>query len=107
MASKKVEAAGAAWEGADLERPIRGEDPSSASLAEAQRWVAVYRHLVNLEQELFDTLARMIPDMPADAQTEAEMTNLPVIASQVERFRHRLDFWQRRRDELEQGQPKP
>jgi hypothetical protein len=107
MASKKTEAAGAAWEGADLDRPIKGEDPSSASLADARRWVAVYHHLVNLEQELFDVLARMIPDMPADAQTEAERTNLPVIASQVERFRHRLEFWQRRRAELDQEQPKP
>jgi hypothetical protein len=65
--------------------------------------VAVYGHLVNLEQELFDVLARMIPRMPADAIREAEETNLPVLASQVERFRHRLDFWSKRRRELEAG----
>ena len=29
MASNQEEAAGAAWEGADLERPIVGEDPQS------------------------------------------------------------------------------
>jgi hypothetical protein len=104
MASRKEEAAGAAWEGADLDRPILGEDPESVSLIDAQRWVAVYHHLVGLEQELFDLLARMIPNMPAEAQKEAEETNLPVIASQVERFRHRLDFWQKRRAELE-GKP--
>ena len=46
-------------------------------------------------------LARMIPRMPADAQREAEETNLPVLASQVERFRHRLQFWSKRRKELE------
>jgi len=96
----------AAWDGADLERPIEGEDPESASFHDAQRWVAVYRHLVNLEQELFDVMARMIPSMPADAQKEAEDTNLPVIASQVERFRHRLDFWTKRRDELDLKLPK-
>ena len=45
----------------------------------------------------------MIPGMPTDAQKEAERTNLPVIASQVERFRHRLDYWQKRRDGLEPG----
>src|SRR4029077_16730574 len=32
MASNKGEAAGAAWEGADLERTIVGEDPTSDSL---------------------------------------------------------------------------
>jgi hypothetical protein len=107
MASKKAEAAGAAWTGADIERPMQGEDPATASLADARRWVAVYHHLVSLEQELFDVLARMIPGMPPDAQIEAEKTNLPVIASQVERFRHRLEFWQRRRYELEREEPKP
>ena len=105
MASRKGEAAEAAWEGADLERPLSGENPETESLAEARRWVGVYQHLVQLEQEMFDVLARMIPGMPTDAQKEAERTNLPVIASQVERFRHRLDYWQKRRDGLEPGAP--
>jgi len=105
MASRKEEAAGAAWEGADLERPISGENPQSESLVEARRWVAVYGHLVKLEQELFDLLAKMIPTMPREAQREAEETNLPVLASQVERFRHRLDYWVKRQQELEQKTP--
>lgn len=96
----KEDAVEAAWEGADLERPIEGENPESGSLKEAERWLSVYHHLVKLETELFDQLARMIPTMPTEAQREAEKTNLPVLASQVERFRHRLDFWQKRRDEL-------
>jgi hypothetical protein len=101
MASEQEEAAGAAWEGADLERTIIGEDPKSESPAHAKRWIAVYSHLVTLEQELFDVLARMIPNMPAEAQREAEQTNLPVLASQVERFRHRLDYWVKRKAMLE------
>ena len=60
-------------------------------------------HLVKLEQELLDLLAGMIPSMPGDAQKEAEETNLPLLASQIERFRHRLEFWSRRRAELEGG----
>jgi hypothetical protein len=103
MASRKAEAAGAAWEGADLERPIAGEDPTSDSLDDARRWVSVYSHLVNLEQELLDGLARLIPKMPPEARKEAEETNLPVLASQIERFRHRLDLWSRRKRELEAG----
>jgi hypothetical protein len=102
MASDQEEAAGAAWEGADLERPIAGEDPQSESLDDARHWAGVYRHLVNLEQQLFDVLARMIPTMPNEAQREAEQTNLPVLASQVERFRHRLDYWVKRQRELEE-----
>jgi hypothetical protein len=100
MASRKEEAAGAAWQGADLERRLEGEDPESDSLAEAQRWIAVYHHLVDLEQQLLDVLAGIVPSMPEPAKREAEETNLPVLASQLERFRHRLAYWQRRRDEL-------
>src|SRR5207245_9317737 len=92
MASRREEAAGAAWEGADLERPIQDEDPRSESLQEARRWVSVYSHLVHLEQQLFDALARMIPEMPGEAQREAEQTNLHVIASQVEDYRYRLPY---------------
>jgi hypothetical protein len=103
MASRE-EAAGAAWEGADLERPILGENPESDSLEEARRWVSVYSHLVKLEQDLLDVLAGMIPNMPTEAQKEAEHTNLPVLASHVERFRHRLEFWSKRRAELESRQ---
>ena len=101
MASKKEEAAGAAWEGADLDRPIAGEDPATGSLEEARHWMAVYSHLVRLEQELLDLLAGFVPQMPDDAQKEAEMTNLPVLATQLERFKHRLEFWTQRRAELE------
>lgn len=100
--SSKAQAADAAWDGADVDRPISGEDPASESLAEARHWVAVYRHLVKLEQELFDRLAMVIPTMPPDAQREAEATNLPVMASHLERFRHRLDYWVRRQQDLEQ-----
>jgi len=101
MASRREEAAGAAWEGADLDRPILGENPESDSLDEARRWVAVYSHLVKLEEELLDLLAGAIPKMPDAAQREAENTNLPVLASQVERFRHRLDYWIKRKTALE------
>jgi hypothetical protein len=101
MASRKEQAASAAWEGADLERPIDGEDPASESLEEARRWVAVYLHLVKLEEELLDMLAGAIPKMPDAARREAENTNLPVLASQAERFRHRLDYWVKRKIALE------
>lgn len=90
-----------AWEGADLERPIAGEDPDSDSLEEARRWLSVYSSLVKLEQDLLDVLARIIPELPDAARREAEQTNLPVLMSQVERYRHRLDYWSKRRAELE------
>ena len=101
MASPDEEAAGAARAGADLDRPIAGEDPASDSLDEAERWIGIYHHLLSLEQDLFDRLAMHLTSMPPAAQREAESTNLPVLMTTLERFRHRLAFWQKRRDELE------
>src|SRR2546425_12712609 len=104
MASNREEAAGAAWEGADVERLILGENPQTQSLEDTRHWVAVYPHLVVLEQQLFDVLAKMIPTMPGEAQREAEPTNLPVLASQAERFRYRLDYWPKRQRALQRRQ---
>jgi len=101
MASPDEEAAGAARAGADLDRPIAGEDPASDSLDEAERWIGIYHHLLSLEQDLFDRLAMHLTSMPPAAQREAESTNLPVLMTTLERFQHRLAFWQKRRDELE------
>ena len=67
--------------------------------------ILAYRHLVSLEQELFDTLARFIPSMPKEAQREAEHANLPLISSQVARYRERLDYWVKRGRELEKKEP--
>ena len=103
MASRKEEAAGAARAGADLDRPIAGEDPATGSLEEAQRWVTVYHQLVDLEQTLFDAMAAKIPAMPPAARREAEETNVPVLLTQLERFKHRLEYWRGRRDALRRG----
>src|SRR5438445_6821806 len=77
MASNREEAAGAAWEGADVERLILGENPQTQSLEDARHWVAVYRHLVVLEQQLFDLLAKMIPNMPAKRNAKPSQRNFP------------------------------
>src|SRR2546428_13816356 len=85
MASNREEAAGAAWEGADVERLVLGENPQTQSLEDARHWVAVYRRLVVLEKQLFDLLAKLIPKVPDEAHREAEQTNLPGQAAPCER----------------------
>lgn len=99
MASEE-EAARAAWEGADPERTLAGEDANTGSLAEARHWFGIYATLADLEQEMFDVLATFIAKMSPAARTEAEETNLPVIESQLKRFTYRRDFWRRRMREL-------
>ena len=89
----------------DRELETSSDVPRAISNAEVRRWVGIYRHLVGLEQELFDTLARMIPSMPKEAQREAEEANLPAISSHAARFRERLDYWVERERELEEKGP--
>src|SRR5207253_2700779 len=114
------EAAGSGWDrGRDLpggsaaprgaRSPADGWHPGRGPLRVGRRrcgaarpvWVTVYSHLVKLETELLDVLAGTIAKMPSEAQREAEQTNLPVLASQVERFRHRLEYWVGRKNLLE------
>jgi hypothetical protein len=48
-------------------------------------------------QRIQDLMARQSPE----ARKEVELTNVPVVAAQAERFRQRLGFWAARVQELE------
>jgi hypothetical protein len=91
----------AAQKGADLDRRIDGEDPDTQSPDSIRQWLKTYAELLALEADLLDMLAERLPRMSNGARREAEETNLPVIVSQLERFRYRLDFWKKRRKELD------
>ena len=87
--------------GADPHRPIDGEDVSAQSSEVARHWLKAYAELVELEADLLALLAERLPQMGPDARQEAEETNLPVIVSQLQRFRHRMDYWRKRRDQID------
>jgi len=91
----------AAQKGADLHRTIDGEDPDTKSPDSIRQWLKTYAELLALEADLLDMLAERLPGMSNGARREAEDTNLPVIVSQLERFRYRLDFWKKRKEELD------
>jgi hypothetical protein len=91
----------AARKGADPHRTIDGEDPNAQSPEAARQWLRAYAELFELEADMLDLLAERLPRMSDEARREAEETNLPVIVSQFERFRHRLNFWRKRRNQLE------
>lgn len=96
MASGELEAARAASRGADPERTLVGENPATASLEEARWWFKVYAELTELEEHLLDDFASTVGRMATDARNEAMETNLPVIESQLRRFKHRRGYWSTR-----------
>jgi hypothetical protein len=90
----------AARKGADPHRLMEGEDPNTQSVEAAHQWLKAYAELLELEADLLDVVAERMATMSGDARHEAEETNLPVIVTQMERFRYRLEFWRQRKLEL-------
>ncbi len=101
MASSWLEeAARAGWQGADLDREAGGENSDTDSADEIQRWIVAYSSLLRLERQLLEVFAQVLPNMPPDAQQEAERTNVPILLSQIRRFEHRLEYWKKRKEQL-------
>jgi hypothetical protein len=90
----------AARKGADPHRLMEGEDPGTQSAQIAHQWLKAYAELLELQADLLDMIAERMPSMCGEARHEAEETNLPVIVTQMERLRFRLEFWRQRKQEL-------
>jgi hypothetical protein len=73
-----------------------GEDPSTSSRQEAERWIAIYTQLSQLEGDLIKTARERLPRMSPEARRETERTNLPMLEQDSERFNSRLAFWRER-----------
>ena len=84
----------AASRGGDPDQLMDGEaDLSTASMEQALFWTKVYSEILAMETKV---MARVQELMAAESHTvrrEVELTNVPVIASQVERFRQRHEYW--------------
>jgi hypothetical protein len=92
----------AAERGGDPNQPMEGEeDPNSASLERALYWSQVYREILAMEEKVLARIKHLMAKQSPTARREVELTNVPVVAAQAERFRQRLGFWTARVQELE------
>jgi hypothetical protein len=92
----------AAVRGGDASQPMDGEaDPISASLEQALYWRQIYREILEMEEKVLDRIRHLMAEQSAQARREVELTNVPVVVAQAERFRQRLGFWNARVLELE------
>jgi len=69
-------------------------DPNSASLEEALFWENIYTEIVTMEESVLARIHQLMADQSPQAQREVELTNVPVVVAQVERFRSRLHLWE-------------
>ncbi len=92
----------AAERGGDANQAMDGEgDPKIASMEQALYWRQIYREILAMEEKVMERIQDLMATQSAEARREVELTNVPVVAAQAERFRQRLGFWTARVRELE------
>ncbi|TMC33918.1 MAG: hypothetical protein E6J28_13715 [Chloroflexi bacterium] len=92
----------AAARGGDVSRAMDGEgDPKSASMEQALYWRQIYREILAMEEKVLERIQALMAKQSPQVRREVELTNVPVVAAQAERFRQRLGFWAARVRELE------
>jgi hypothetical protein len=92
----------AAARGGDARLAMEGEvDPESASMEQALYWRQIYREILAMEEKVMARIQDLMAEQSPEVRREVELTNVPVVAAQAERFRQRLGFWTARVRELE------
>jgi len=95
----------------DVVAAIRGGDPGqamdgeadlhTASLQQAQYWSRIYGEILGMEEQVMARIKELMSKQSPQARREVELSNVPVVAAQAERFRQRLGFWRARVRQLE------
>lgn len=89
----------------DRDALLEGEDPTSTLTDDAEHWISVYRELISYKESLLDTSAeRMDEFRHVESMGEVSEVDGVILASELERFRRRLAFWQKRLDELRRSE---
>lgn len=76
-------------------------DLKSASMEQALYWRQIYQEILAMEEKVMERIQDLMAAQSPQARREVELTNVPVVAAQAERFRRRLGFWTARVHELE------
>ncbi|HEV3232092.1 MAG TPA: hypothetical protein VG245_07545 [Candidatus Dormibacteraeota bacterium] len=91
----------AASRGGDPDQLMDGEaDLGTASLEQALFWTRVYGEILAMEEKVMERVQELMAAESPTVRREVELTNVPVIASQVERFRQRHQYWDLKVQEL-------
>jgi hypothetical protein len=71
-----------------------------ATMEQALSWKQIYTEIRTMEEKVLATIRKLMVDQSEDGQREVELTNVPVVVAQAERFRQRLGYWEARVHEL-------
>jgi hypothetical protein len=94
----------AAIRGGDGQQPMEAEpEIATASLHQARFWRATYAEILAMEELVLAKVHDLMAKQSAASRREVELSNVPVIAAQVDRFRVRFGYWDARVQALEDG----
>src|SRR6202165_2054543 len=96
----------AAVRGGDWSQAMDGEGlPGEATLDHALYWRQIYTEILAMEEKVLDRIRQLMNTQSDEARREVELTNVPVVVAQAERFRQRLGYWEARVHELNGASP--
>ena len=96
----------AAIRGGDWSLPMEGEGvPADASLKQALYWRQIYTDILAMEEKVLDRIRKLMAKQSEAGRREVELTNVPVVVAQAEKFRQRLGYWEARIQQLEAAAP--
>jgi hypothetical protein len=79
--------------------------PGHATIEEALYWRQIYTEILGMEEKVLNGIRQLMATQSAEARLEVELTNVPVVVAQAERFRQRLGYWEARVHELNGAVP--
>jgi hypothetical protein len=94
----------AATRGGDDSLGMEGEaDLATATLEQAVFWKKTYTEILAMEESVLARIRQLMASQSPVARREVELTNVPVVVAQAERFRSRLGFWESACRRIESG----
>jgi hypothetical protein len=98
----------AATRGGDWSLPMDGEGiPAEASLKQALYWQQIYTEILAVEENVLNRIRQLMATQSEVGRREVELTNLPVVVAQAEKFRQRLGYWEARLQQLAESEVAP
>jgi hypothetical protein len=84
----------AAERGGDWTKRMEGEGvPGDATIEQALYWKQTYTEILAMEEKVLARIHQLMATQSDTARHEVELTNVPVVVAQAERFRQRLGYW--------------
>jgi hypothetical protein len=87
----------AAVRGGDWTQAMDGEGPTELStLKQALYWRRIYAEILAMEEKVLARIRQLMVTQSDEGRREVELTNVPVVVAQAERFRQRFGYWDAR-----------